>query len=136
MSHLPTVVVDRTGAACALGAIGDWSAPTRRGSLTTGQDSPRRGRRGAMTEAILAKNAAAYRSFGFRHWNGLTPPASACSTAAASFDGGSHRGSRATKLLGQHLRPPSRAKLATKPEPMGSATPANTGPTPLSSPFM
>jgi putative ABC transport system substrate-binding protein len=41
-----------------------------------------------------------------------------------------------TNLLGQHLRPPRRAKLATKPEPMGSATPANTGPTPLSSPFM
>ena len=40
------------------------------------------------------------------------------------------RGSRATKLLGQHLGPPRRAKLATKPEPMGSATPANTGPTP------
>jgi hypothetical protein len=39
-------------------------------------------------------------------------------------------------LLGQHLRPPRRAKLATKPEPMGSATPANTGPTPLSSPFI
>ena len=37
---------------------------------------------------------------------------------------------RATKLLGQHLRPPRRAKLATKLEPMGSATPANTGPTP------
>jgi hypothetical protein len=43
---------------------------------------------------------------------------------------------RINMLLGQHLRPPRRAKLATKPEPMGSATPANTGPTPLSSPFM
>jgi hypothetical protein len=34
-----------------------------------------------------------------------------------------------------HLRPPRRAKLATKPEPMESATPANTGPTPLTLAF-
>jgi hypothetical protein len=37
----------RRGPACALGTIGDWSAPTRRGSLTTGQDLPRRRPQGA-----------------------------------------------------------------------------------------
>jgi len=41
-----------------------------------------------------------------------------------------HIGLHGDKPLRQHLRPPRRAKLATKPEPMGSATPANTGPTP------
>jgi hypothetical protein len=45
---------------------------------------------------------------------------------------GSHRGSRATSFLASTCD----RRAATKPEPMGSATPANTGPTPLSSPFM
>jgi len=105
------------------------SAPTRRGSLTTGQDLPRRRPRGAMTEAILEKT----RGLPPFRVSSLEPPHPSsvrlqrgCARRRLTED---HIKLQGDKLLSQHLRPPGRAGLATKPEPMGSATLANTGPT-------
>jgi hypothetical protein len=45
-----------------------------------------------MTEAILEKKPAACLRFGFRHWNGVTRPASACGAVVpGSPDRGSHQ---------------------------------------------
>jgi len=90
-----------------------------------------------MTEAILQKMQRLASVSGFVIITASPvqrPPAARL--CPASPDRGSHQ-APGDKLLRQHLRPPGRARLATKPEPMGSATPANTGPTPpLSSPFL
>ena len=76
------------------------------------------GRKGRHDQSDFIKNAAACLRFGFRHWNSVTRPASACSAVARRRLTEDHIRLQGDKLLRQHLRPPGRAGLGTKPEPM------------------
>ena len=105
------------------------SAPTRRllhdgpGLATTPAA------RGAMTKAILQKMqrlASVSGSLLERRHPSSVRLQRGCARRRLTED---HIKLQGDKLLSQHLRPPGRAGLATKPEPMGSATLANTGPT-------